>query len=521
MTENRNRWVGFVMAVSGGRRLRQRLAAAVVLSLMAPGSSPALETDQYYAWGRPLADSTEFINARFNLELERAIASFSVDHPPETCHEIAVAYRSRMRFLLLHDIQIWAWNSQWVDRIPDGGKAWREYRRTNMYSKNPFYDPATWMPYTPTIEVAGVRIGTDKLAHMVSSGWTYYSEYRKGLNKGDTPEEAERRAVRRGILEEELILGRLASGVLAISDLEASYAGMHFYVDLCDAEEPVLKLEEDGWIISTPIDLRNYVTPRWDESYQPPVYTKRRWHTVKPVLETYCERLDDPQVIEMRRRYRERDEGSLVDELVAERVAKGKIRDPSQFGIEAVCGRRDPSRDPSPQPVERVEMVSSRIDPATARDRILAEDEDRRRFALGFPGFHISYPQVASASIAVMATSQPRSYDCTTPCDFRGFFAELQPGLGGGKLSLGWARVGGYTNRSGSLLRAGYIGTAYKLTALRTWGDNGWVEGGRTYAGVELGVPVAQASLGVGLLYRVDGGDDGRWLITGGAGWGF
>jgi hypothetical protein len=153
--------------------------------------------------------------------------------------------------------------------------------------------------------------------------------------------------------------------------------------------------------------------------------------------------------------------------------------------------------------------------------RLVAEDEDRRRFALGLPGLHISYPQVASASIAVMATSQPRSYDCTTPCDHRGLFAEFEPGLGGGKLSVGWTRVTGITNRSGSLLRAGFIGAAYKLTVLRTWGDLGWVEGGRTYAGFELGVPVAQANVGIGLLYRVDGGDNGRWLVTGGAGWGF
>jgi len=500
----------------------RRLTAVLGLWLMAvPGSTSALETDQYYTWGRPLADSTDVVNARFNLELEWAIASFPAQRPPETCREIAVAYRKRLRFLLLHDIQIWAWNSQWVDRIPDGGEEWREYRRTNLYSRNPPYDPATWMPYTPTIEVAGVRIGTDKLAHMVSSGWTYYGEYRGGLKKGLTPEEAERHAVQRGILEENLILGKLASGVLAIADLEASYAGMHLYVDLCDAEAPVLSFEDNRWTVTRPIDLRDYVTPRWDESYQPSVYTTRRWNTLRPVLETYCDRLDDPQVIEMRRRYRERDTGSLVDELVAERVAEGKIRDPSQFSIEAVCGQPDPSRETDSAPAERIEVVSSRVDEATARQRIIAEDEDRRHFALGLAGFHVTYPLVASASIAVMATSQPRSYDCTTPCDFRGFFAELEPGLGGGKLSLGWARVGGTTDRSGSLLGAGYIGTAYKLTVLRTWGDHGWAEGGRTYAGVELGVPVAQANVGIGLLYRVDGDDEGRWMVIGGAGWGF
>ena len=152
---------------------------------------------------------------------------------------------------------------------------------------------------------------------------------------------------------------------------------------------------------------------------------------------------------------------------------------------------------------------------------VVAEDEDRSRFALGLAGLHITYPLVASASLAVMVTSQPSTYDCATPCDFRGPFIELEPGLGGGKLSVGWSRVTGKTNRSGSFLKAAFIGAAYKVTVLRTWGDLGWVDGGRTYAGLELGLPVAQANLGLGLLYRVDGGDGGRWMVIGGAGWGF
>jgi hypothetical protein len=228
------------------------------------------------------------------------------------------------------------------------------------------------------------------------------------------------------------------------------------------------------------------VTPRWDESYQPPIYSKGRWKKVRPVLETYCDLLDDPQVVAMRRDYRERDKGSLV---LTE--------------------------------ADRIEIVGAEIDAATAMGKVDAEEQDQRRFALGLPGLHVTYPQVATVSIAVMATSQPRSYDCTTPCDFRGPFVELEPGLGGGKLSLGWARVTGNTNRWGSLLKAGFIGAAYKLTVLKTWGDLGWIDSGRTYAGFEFGLPVAQANVGIGLLYRVDSGDGGRWLVTGGAGWGF
>jgi hypothetical protein len=488
---------------------------------VAAGQVSALETDQYYAWGRPLADSTDAVNARFNLELERAIASFSDDRPPESCHKIAVAYRARMRFVLLHDIQVWAWNSRWVARIPEGGEEQKEYRRTNLYSKHPLIDTGTWMPFTPTIQVAGVRFGTDKLAHLVSSGWTYYSEYRRGLKKGETPEEAERRAVHRGIIEERLILGKMASGVEAIADIEASFAGIAFYRDLCDVEDPILRLGESGWVVSRPVDLRDYVTPRWDESYQPPIYSKGRWRKVRPVLEGYCDRLSDPQVVEMRRRYRSRDKISVVGEMLAELVALGKLDDPAQFGLEAVCAEADPSLTPDSNPADPIEIVGSTSGRTKVMEDIVAEERDRRRFALGLVGLHVTYPQVVSASIAVMPTSQPRSFDCTTPCDFRGPFAEFEPGLGGAKLSVGWARVTGTTNRSGSFLNAGFIGTAYKLTVLRTWGDLGWVEKARTYAGVELGVPVAHANLGVGLLYRVDGGERGRWLLTGGAGWGF
>jgi hypothetical protein len=236
------------------------------------------------------------------------------------------------------------------------------------------------------------------------------------------------------------------------------------------------------------------------------------------VLERYCDRLDDPQVVAMRRRYRELDRGSLVGEVVAARVAAGKLPDPTQFGIEAVCGATIPMNESA------VEVEIPPREPGSATtmgEVILAEEEDRRRLALGLGGLHLSYPQVVSASVAVMLSSQPKTHDCRTPCDFRGPFIELEPGLGGGKLSVGWARVTGKTNRRGSFLTAAFIGAAYKLTILRTWGEYGWVPQNRTYAGFELGVPVAQANIGLGLLYRVDNGDGRKWTITGSVGWGF
>jgi hypothetical protein len=499
----------------------RKLVVLVVGVLLAATSGGALETDQYYAWGRPLADSTEAINAKFTLELQRALEDFPPDSPPEQCLEISIRYRKRLRFILFHSIQIWAMNSSLVDRIPADTAEQSLYRRSNLYSNHPVIDAGTWMPFTPTINISGVRIGTDKLSHLVSSGWTYYTVYRRAIANGVDPVEAEHKAVRRGILEESLILGGRASGVNSIADIEASFAGLFFYQDLCDSDDPIVQRHDDAWVIARAIDLRDYVEPRWDESFQPPVFSEKRWQKVRPVLESYCEKLEDPEVIEMRARYRARDRQTVVGEMVAALVAEGELEDPSRFAVETVCGATKSSGtvdhvnlDESPDPVSQSGVV-----PMVAR--VVDEETIRRRRALGVIGLQLTYPQVVAASIGVMATGQPKTFDCRTVCDFWGPFAQIEPGLGGGKLSLGWGRAMGSTDHRDSFLSKVYLALAGKVTLYRTWSDVGSVAAGRTFAGAELEFSVARVNFGLGALYQINRTDDARWLLTGGIGWGF
>jgi hypothetical protein len=497
----------------------RRLAAAMLLILNPFGMRPleALETDQYWAWGHELGDSTDVVNAKLNLEMERAIASF--DHPPEECIDVAIHFRKKMRFVLFHHIQLWALNSELVERFPDADQD-AVYRETNLYRNRSFFDPGMWMTITPTIEVNGVRIGTDKLSHFVSSGWTYYGSYQRALRHGATPQEAERAAVRRGVLEERLILG--AAGILSMADLEANFQGLRFYLDLCSGDDPILVREGASWSLSRAIDLRDYVHPGWDESFRSSIFRDGRWRKVKPALEQYCSRRSDPQVEEMMARYRATERRTVAQEVVDELVSEGRLPDPTQFSLDANCsdlegGDREGIA-PTQRPTDaRRDRATDLTDPTKA---ILAEEREVASRRYGLTSLRVAYPQVASISLGLLATRLPRTYDCRTPCDLWGPFAQLEPGLRGGKLSLGWGRVIA-ERRTYPILSNVFLALGIKGTVFRSWGSDSDAPPNQTYLGAEFEFSIARANAGVGALRRVDGDRGDRWIITGHLGWGF
>jgi hypothetical protein len=476
----------------------------------------ALEADPYYAWARPLADATDAVNAKFNLELERAILSF--EHAPPECEDIAVRFRKRMRFILFHKIQIWAMNTSLVQRVPEDGNEYFDYRRSSMYRFHGPLDTGMWMPLTPIIEVNGVRISTDKLSHLVSSGWTYYSTRQKALRRGMSEDEAERAAVRRGILEERLILGAAVDGILSIADMEANLQGMQLYVDLCAGDDPVIANEQGLWSIRRPIDLRDYVHPGWDESYRVSIFRDGRWEKIEPGLQQYCALRDDPWVLDMQNRYRARDRATAVQSEVEKLVDQGRLPDPARFTLDAACGAADgashQARERPPTPAD----APPSGDPAAA---IIAEENTAEHRTVPIAALRLSYPQIASLSYGVLLTRLPAAYDCRVPCDMWGGFAQIEPGIGGGKASVGWGRVIGEQRRGRPYLAGVFLAMAGKATVLRTWGEESPLPASQTYAGAEFEFSVARVNMGLGALRRV-AGDEGRdWVVTGHLGWGF
>lgn len=309
--------------------------------LLAGGGAAALETDQFYAWRRPLSDGTDAINGWMRGEIAAAVADAN-RAGDASCDDVALRVRRRLYFFIFQEVELWATQTPGLERIPDGFEESLEYRNRYLFRTDNPFDLASWMPPSPTIEAGGVRFGTDKLSHFASVGWLYHRRYRDALAGGMDTEAAEAHAIRFGVLSEKTIFGASSTGALSIADLEANYQGMLFYDGLCNGGRSMLVRGPEGWTVARDFDLREHVTPEWDESWNPPVYRKRRWGRVRAILETYCADLDDPLVEARRAEYRARDRETPTERVLAALVGEGRLEDPARFDIEVLCRENGP-----------------------------------------------------------------------------------------------------------------------------------------------------------------------------------
>lgn len=323
-------------------RSAPRSAALLAVMVAASAVAPvvALETDQYYASTRELADSADVLDAKVNLEIRRALEALAGRGPADehTCEDASAAVSDHFRQFILHELELWLLNSALVDRIPADPEEEMRYREVGGFGIGGPFDIGGWVPPSPTIQLDGVRLGTDKLAHFISQGWYYHTWAMRLRAEGLPEDEVERRMIGRGIWLEKTVLGMTSSGVFSVADLEANYEGFRFFDDLCRGEEPMLALDpERGWTLVRPFEIANYVTPEWDESYNPSIFRARRWRKVRPVLETYCPLLHDPVVAERFARYAARDRVTPTERVLAGRVEDGTLPDPHAYSLDAIC----------------------------------------------------------------------------------------------------------------------------------------------------------------------------------------
>ena len=62
------------------------------------------------------------------------------------------------------------------------------------------------------------------------------------------------------------LYGMVTTGVRSFGDLSANEAGMRFYGEIHFGPNPYIRCEQGQWRRGRSFDIRNYVTPAWDES---------------------------------------------------------------------------------------------------------------------------------------------------------------------------------------------------------------------------------------------------------------
>lgn len=256
----------------------------------------AVETDQFLVWDRELRDSAEPLNRFFNEEIQSLLAERNLRRTP-FCECSALADDILDHFFKKRRtscIKMFLRNSEEVELYPDRSLSNLRYRNMSIYRDLTF--PYV-IPLARTVRVGEVYFGIDKFGHMFGFGSRYYQRYIRYIGNGATEEEAIARVVRFGILMEKVLVGEYFDGVFAYADLEANYQGFMLARDMCHGSDPLLVFEDGQWRLTRPVDLRTYITPDFDESYNLSHWQADRKREVLVILrEEYFEKRKSQRV---------------------------------------------------------------------------------------------------------------------------------------------------------------------------------------------------------------------------------
>jgi ankyrin repeat protein len=160
----------------------------------------------------------------------------------------------------------------------------------------------------------GVQLGTDKIGHFTDMGMHYYQTYKGYLAKGESEQQAIRRAIAVGTSDplkgESALLGNWTAGDYSNGDLAVNYLGFVFYRNLTETQmlkgysrPPMLVRDGQYWKIASHVRpdsdfMQWYISDHLDEALNPGVYTAggmrntMRQHLADNITGTLEHRLD-------------------------------------------------------------------------------------------------------------------------------------------------------------------------------------------------------------------------------------
>jgi hypothetical protein len=242
------------------------------------------ETDQYLTWEITLSDSSGALNAFLEQEIGRFVEKANRrTRPPASAEALTIDLYLHL-FEGLHSSRIrnWLKTSPDVERYPSDELSDWEYQRMSIFRKPAF---PYILPMAQTIRLDEVYLGIDKIGHMFGFGRRYFQRYQRARAAGDSHDGAVERMLTWGIHHEYSVVGKLVDGVFSHGDMEANYQGFRLAMNFCTGASPMFFREDGRWNFRGGLDIRDYITPDFDESYNTNTFARWRGRLVMPIVE--------------------------------------------------------------------------------------------------------------------------------------------------------------------------------------------------------------------------------------------
>ena len=281
------------------------VAAGVLMLCQGQGVS-ACETDQYNLPPEPLADIGDEVAEyteqnilaaieKINSEILSKRQCLEAGRGNQKGCESEDSIRERLAYLrsdlavaravfdrLGYGLIAFARAGTWMDKHKFRAQPARY--KTSYGDSIYVYLPTDYFTISPTVNLYGVNLGTDKIAHFFQQGYTYYRISGRAARKGTPAAKAVRKAIDWGRMSEHTYYGTLVGGVFSNADLAANYAGMKFYEGLTkpvlinERERPAAVSLKDGiWVLNEEHNIREsllkpFISDHLNEALNPSIF---------------------------------------------------------------------------------------------------------------------------------------------------------------------------------------------------------------------------------------------------------
>ena len=307
------------------------------------------EVDPYLAWKFSLKDASKIINQYFNRNITKTLKQLPNNC---SCETAAAEILKDFGVVLNSPLEKWIKSNDSIEKFPNKGFVNNKLLKQSIYWKdsNPSIEKSQIislkMMLDEIININGIYIGVDKITHFTGSGFIYYKRYLSALKKGSSNKIAMEKAIDLGIMGEKNILGRYASGVFSFADLEANFQGLLFGIEFCSSSQPLIKKINQRWVLSKLFNIKKYVNPDWNESYNPSYYYEGKNLTLFPKsitvlsnLPKNCETYNSALIQNRFNKYQNTSTSSFSIKYLNDLVDRKKIPDPRLFDIRKICSK--------------------------------------------------------------------------------------------------------------------------------------------------------------------------------------